>query len=242
MNRINRESRTSIYYGINYVLASPWNADKTTTVELQKALLENELDFAQTNFRGNSFTLTRNEPSSLQIKLESLGPQVSGIHVASPNPQHNVEMFVKEADAAYRACQHILLPDNCQIINCTARIRHLYSSSEHAFKYLWETRLGQMPEDFRCLGGRPVAGGGMRLLMPPHAIRAEEPRSVEIRIESFLREKNKLLVETAFTWPRPRMLHSGEKFDPGFRLKEVEKYAAAEVWNFLVLKEQSGPS
>ena len=240
MEGVNRESRTSIHFSTSYIIARVWRPDKTVAVDFQKALLENELDFAQTNIWPNMFKLLRTEPSNLQIKLESLGPQVSSIQVSSLNPQYDLEMFGKEAAAACDAHQRTWQKGGCQIINCSAKIQHLYSCREHAFKYLWETRLGQVGADLRCLGARPVAGGGLRLVMPPYAAEGAEPCSIEIRIESFLREQKKLFVETAFTWPRPRLLRETEKFDPQERLRIVQRYATEQVWDFLVLKENTG--
>lgn len=237
MESINRESRTSIHFGITYILAGAWAPDKTTVVDFQKALLENELDFAQINVTAKVFTLIRTELSQLQIRLESLGPAVSKIQISSSNPQYDLAMFVKEAAAACGAYQKTWQKQNCQIINCSAKIQHLYSCREHAFKYLWERRLGQAAEDFGSLGSRPVAGGGLRLVMPPHAAGGREPCSIEIRIESFLREQKKLFIETSFGWPKPRLLRKGSKFDPENRLQLVEKYASEKVWAFLVLKE-----
>jgi hypothetical protein len=237
MQDINRESRTSIYYGITYVLAMPWSGDKAAAVDFQKALLDNELDFSQTNIQPNLFTLLRREHSNLQVRLESLGPQVSSVQISSTKPEYELEMFVKEAKAVCRAYQQTWQQRDCQVINCNAKIQHLYSCRDHAFKYLWETRLAQEPDDFRCLGNRPVAGGGLRLVMPPYASAGQEPCSIEIRMESFLREPKKLFVETIFVWPRPRLLRKDENFDPKDRLETVEKYAAEEVWAFLVQRK-----
>lgn len=233
MDAINRDSRTSVHFGISYVIAAAWPCDKTKTVAFQKALLDNGLDFSQTNFAPNRFTLFRVEPSNLQIKLESPGPQVSSIHVLSANPQYDLDMFTRDTDAVCRAYQQTFPAKQYQILQTIARIRHLYSSSDHAFKYLWETRLGQSPQDFQCLGQRPVAGGGLRLIMPPHQKEGEQPCSIELRIESFLREMRKLFIETAFTWPKARMLAGDERFDAGERLRTIENYATNEVWTFL---------
>jgi hypothetical protein len=93
--------------------------------------------------------------------------------------------------------------------------------------------LNQSGQDFRCLGNRPVAGGGLRLLIPPHAVGAEEPRSIEIRIESFLLEQRKLLVDTLFVWPKPRPINAGQAIEPESYLQPVEQFASNEVWTFL---------
>lgn len=233
MDAINRQSRTSVHFSINYAIASGWASDKAVNVDFQKALLGNGLEFSQTNTTPRSFTLSRTQPSHLQVKLESPAPQVSGIHIVSAPPAYDLEMFIHEASAATDAYQQTYRTGQYQVIRCAAKIQHLYSSQAHAFKYLWETRLGQSPEDFRCLGPRPVAGGGLRFVMPPHETAGQEPCSIELRIESLFREPRKLLVETGFVWPKPFLLPQGEKFDPAGRLTTLEQYATNEVWEFL---------
>ena len=237
MEAINRQSRTSVHFSINFVIAGAWTPDKAKTVDFQKALLDNGLDFSQTTARPKSFTLSRTEPSHLQVKLESPAPQISGIQIISAPPAYDLEMFIQEACAATGAYQQTYPANQYQIIRCGAKIQHFYSSRAHAFQYLWETRLGQSPQDFRCLGQRPVAGGGLRLVMPPHAKENEEPCSIELRIESSFREPRKLLIETAFVWPKPLLLQKDEKFDPASRLISLEQYATNEVWTFLTQKK-----
>lgn len=233
MNAINRDSRTSVHFMINYVLAAPMTVQQVKAVDFQKALLDQGLEFSQINTRPKSLILTRQEPSNLQIKIESPAPQVSNIQVVASNPSYDLEMFARDAVAVTDAFRKTWPADQYQIIRSSAQLRHLYSSKEHAFKYLWETRLGQSPEDFKAFGKRPVAGGGIRLMMPPHQIDQEEPRSIEIKIESFLREPAKLLVETTFVWPKPGLITKDKNFETIEKLQALEEYAANEVWNFL---------
>lgn len=233
MESINRNSKTTSYFSIQYLLAGPWNPERTATVEFEKALLDNGLDFSQTNWTDKSFSLARNQPSNLQIKLKSPNPQVMTLLVLSQNPQYDLDMFCRDAKAVTEAFIQNWPSDHYQVLNSTAKIHHLYSSQTHAFKYLWEERLGQQPEDFQILGKRPVAGGGLRLLMPPHSLDGADPVSIELRIESFLRETNKLFVETVFTWPRPKIITQKDGFDPNSLMYQVEQFAANEVWNFM---------
>jgi len=233
MDALNRESRTSVHFMVNYVLAGGPAPEQSRAVDFQKALLDNGLEFSQTNVRPRSFLLLRQEPSNLQVKLDCPAPQVSSIQVIANNPAYDVGMFARDALAVSDAYRQTWPAAQYQIIRAMAKISHLYSSREHAFKYLWETRLGQSAEDFKRLGPRPVAGGGLRLMIPPHAVGGEEPRSIELRIESFLREPRKLLVETAFTWPQPKVLAKDDAFDIPERLEALETYATNEVWNFV---------
>jgi hypothetical protein len=50
-----------------------------------------------------------------------------------------------------------------------------------------------------------VLGGGLRLVMPP-VKEGAEPVQIEIKIESFFRESQKLFIETFFVWPQPSAL------------------------------------
>ena len=233
MEQLNPETRTSVYYGITFVLARGWVAEKSKTVEFQKSLIDNGLDFSQTNIRGNSFVLTRSGPANLTLKLESAAQQVSSIQIASQNSQGDLEMFIQEAEGVVRAYQQSWPAQQYQLIRSVAKIQHLYSSQDHAFKYLWEQRLGQSPKDFESLGKRPVAGGGIRLILPPYADQGKDPNSIEIRIESFMQEPRKILVETTSVWPKPVVVKGGDKFNCAGILRTVQEYATDQVWTFL---------
>jgi hypothetical protein len=231
MQNFNRESRQSIYFDIGYIIAREWVADTMKRLEFQKTLAEKQLDFPQTGAGLNDFTLARTEPSPLQVKVASLGPRVSSIFIGSENPACTLELFSKEAKAVCDAYRRTWLSEPCQILQCSARIRHLYSCQDHAFKYLWENRLGQTPQDFHYLG-KPVLGGGLRLVMPPLK-EDTEPVQIEIKTESFFREPKKMFVETFFLWPGQRLLTENTDFDVEARLKSVEKYAIANVCDFI---------
>jgi hypothetical protein len=233
MEGFNRESRQSIYFEVTYVLAHEWPSDMMERLEFQKLLAQSQLDFPQTTAAGNSFTLIRTEQSPLQVKMTSLGPRVSNISISARKPVDSLDLFSKEADAVCHAYGQLWLKQPCQVLQCSARIQHLYSCHEHAFKYLWEDRLGQDPRDFAYLGRRPVLGGGLRLVMPP-VKEDPEPAHVEIKIESFFPELAKIFIETSFVWPQPRLVTESEKFDPESRLERVEEYAVGEVCDFLL--------
>lgn len=239
MQAINRESKTSVFFNVGFLLASAFSDDRTRTVDFQKALLESGLDFAQTASRANSFILTRTDPSNLQVKLESPGPQVSAVNITAQNPQYDLDAFVHDADAVTDAYQKTFPAQQYQLIQRSARINHLYSCQAHAFKYLWEDRLGQSPDDFKTLGRRPVAGGGLRFILPAHAQAEGEPYSIEIRAGSALREPGKLVIETIFVWPRPHVVAADDKFNLGDLLQTVEQYAADEVFDFLTQQKSS---
>jgi len=45
-------------------------------------------------------------------------------------------------------------------------------------------------------------------------------------------------VETAFTWPKPRIISREGRFGPRPYLETVENFAATEVWNFITKSNQ----
>jgi hypothetical protein len=205
MKPINRESKTTVFFNVGFLLAIPWSNDRTRTVDFEKALLGAGLEFSQTATRGSSFVLTRTETSNLQVKLEAPGPQVSAIQITAQNPQYDLDMFVRDAEAVTDAWQRTFQAPQYQLIQRSARIHHLYSCQAHAFQYLWETRLNQKPEDFKVLGQRPVAGGGLRFILPAHQTAEQEPYSIEIRAGSALRENPLRLAKTTYAPSRPKI-------------------------------------
>lgn len=235
---INRDSKTSVHFGINFLLAGPWGHEKGVILEFQKALLDGGVEFTQTAVRPAGFSLIRNETSPMQVILESPNPQVHTLQIASANPQYDLDMFSRESQVVVTAYQKTWRHPQYQVLNSGGVIRHLYSVKDHAFKYIWEQRLGQSGEDFKLLDSRPVAGGGLRLLIPPHQKEGGEPVSIEIRIESFLREAQKLFVETVFTWPQPRIVNETNGFDCQGRLSEIEAFAANQVWDFIAKQKE----
>jgi hypothetical protein len=233
------ETRQSIYFAVGYVMAGDWLSGTVERLDFQRALAERQLDFLQTTVGAHEFTLVRKEPSALQVKVASLGPRVSSVSISSDRPAYSLEMFGKEADAVCDAYRQVWLKEQCQILRCNASIRHLDSCGDHAFKYLWEERLGQKPEDFSYLGKKPVLGGGLRLVIP--AVKEDkEPVQIEVKIESFFQESKKMFIETQFVWPQPRLLATNAKFDPEARLADVESYAVNEVCNFVLRSPAEG--
>jgi len=228
----NKGSKQTIYSNISYVLAIEWPGDPMARLDFQKRLAENQLEFSRTDTGIRDFTFVRTDPSHLHIKVASLGPRVSSLAITAERPANTLGLFTKEAEFVCECFRKIWLSQPTQILQCGVTLRHLYSCSDHAFKYLWEDRLGQKPEDFACLQKKPVLGGGLRLVIPP-ATKEENPVQIEIKIESFFQESKKIFVETVFVWPQPRLLSTEMKFDPSSHLTKVEEFATNEVWQFL---------
>jgi len=232
MQQFNIDSRQSIYFDISYIMTFEWSSDVIKRLDFQRKLAVRQLDFPKTSVGPHDFTLVRIEPSPLQVRIAPSGPGVSSIQISSERPACGLDLFGKEADAVCEAYRETWLNEQTQILQVNARIRHLYSCQDHAFKYLWEDRLKQDVKDFQYLGSRPVLGGGLRLVMPP--VKGDkEPVQIEVKVESFFQESKKMFVETFFVWPRPRLLSEGG-FDTEKRLGSVEEYAASKVCDFIM--------
>lgn len=226
-----RESRQTIYYAVSYLVSMAWSPDKKRLLDFQKALLDRELEFSSITYGGRSCQLSRKEQSPLDVKLASVGPQVSTMAIWSELPLHGRELLCKEAEAICQAYYETWVERPCQILRRDATIRHLYSCGCHAFQFLWEKRLGQVEKDIEHLGGRPLLGGGLRLVLP--AVE-DHPEHIEVKIESFLQESEKMFIETLFVWPLPSILDNADKLAPKELLETVEKYATNEVCNFIL--------
>jgi hypothetical protein len=229
---VNIQSKQSIFFGVHFLLVGEWGTDSKRLLDFQKALLDEGLEFSETGTGPRSFVLTRKESSAFQVKIGSVGPQVSEIKIVTPErPSHVLDPFCKEAEAVCRAYIKVWAGMPCQVLRCDATIRHLYSCNCHAFKHLWEDRLGQQEDDLKYLGGRPVLGGGLRLVLP----RVNQWKDhVEVKIESFLGDPEKIFIETMFLWPDPFIVNTADGFNSTGRLKELEKYATHEVCDFLL--------
>jgi hypothetical protein len=235
MASINIDSKQSIFFGVHFIVAGNWTADPKQFLHFQQELLKETLEFAETAVGPQSFLLLRKEPSALQVKVASLGPQVSEIRISTPaRPVHGLDYFSEEAEAVCRAYEEVWGSAPCQIIRYDVGVRHLYSCECHAFQYLWENRLGQQQDDLKYLG-RPILGGGLRLVLPRTKEHAED---VEVKIESFLEDQRKMFVETLFVWPTPHLASKAEDFGPRKLLEAVDKYATNEVCDFLLKREK----
>jgi hypothetical protein len=220
----------TLHLGINYVVSPTPNIDKNKSLAFQQALLREAIDIDNVRYGDTEIALTR-ESTPLQIKVIASGPPVVGqLLVLAPNPDRNLEVFGKESEAIVRAFQ-ATWPDIRQIIARDCTLRYLYESSQqHAFKELWEERLGQSEKSLDKLG-RPVLGGGLRLIMP--SIEGEQdPTQVQVRIESYLRDSKKVFVETEFKWPEAKP--PDFPFDPVKLLSTVDEFIENQVFAFIL--------
>lgn len=229
------QSRHIIHTGINFVMSPPPIIDlRSSYLDFQKNLIACGVEFTTSVCREGRIELVRQVPGPLQITVIASAPQVGQLVVVAPHPKRPLDLFVKEAIAIVEAFNATWPVQLRQVISCDATIRSLYeTTSEHAFKELWETRLCQ-PLDSLATFGRPILGGGLRFVMPPQPTDLE-PVQIEVKIESFLEDVKKIFVETQFVWPQPAA--PGAPLDPEKRLLQVNEYIENQVLAFIMMEK-----
>ncbi len=180
---MNPESRQTIHIGVNFVFSPVLTIDPQSNLVFQQQLLQCGIEFARVDFKDRELIVIRETPTRLEIRVGTVGgAPISQLLVVSPDPKSELDLFIKEAEAVIEAFQATWPSKNRQIVSADVTFRDLYESpGEHAFQELWEKRLGQ-PENSLAILGRPVLGGGLRLVMPPK-LDEPEPAGVEIKIE-----------------------------------------------------------
>jgi hypothetical protein len=229
---MNFASGKLLHIGINYTVAPVSEINEQKEHEFQGHLMQAGLGIRDKRFESNRILASRKEPTPLQIQVETVGPQVAQVLVIAPNPNRAFEVFVEEANAAIGAFKNTWIRQSIQIISSDATIRYLYDSDrDHAFAELWEDKLG-MPRDALAVFGRPVSGGGLRFVMPQRE-NEEDPKRVEVKIESFLRDPKQIFVEVQFVWENPSEGFSVSDFHVAERLKNLESFIENRVHKFM---------
>lgn len=218
-----------IHYGVNYVVVPSPETDKTKYLAFQNALMEAGVDYdGGQNHAAEIQIVRRVSPLEIRVISREDAPIGQLLFIAA-HPNRSPDEFSREAEAIVRAFAKTW-GNPQQVLSCDSTIRYLYeTTSEHAFKELWETRLGQTEGSLHAFGRR-VLGGGLRFVMPPAAEDADAAQ-VEVKIESYLRDTKKIFVEVGFKWLRPAQ--RGAALDPRSRLDAVDNYVDNEVTTFI---------
>ena len=227
------DSRQTIHIGINYVLAPAPLLDKERHLAFQQVLTSRGIDYSTTTFDNNVSRIIREVPTQFQIKVAPiLGSPVGQLLILAPGAWPGLSAVIKEIEAVIDAFSQTWPMEHRQILSVDAAIRDLYeTSAEHAFKELWEGRLGQPESALSSLGG-PVLGGGLRFVVPQMGPTGEIDCNIEVKIESFLRNTHKIFVETQFTWPLPQPF--GPSFSAGEHLRQVNQYIEDRLTAFIM--------
>ena len=221
-----------IHLGINFLVAPvALPIDTTHELDFRRYLADNQIEFERTEKTDQfaKFLAKRTEP--LVVQVGQAGPQVGQLLIVAPEPTQPFESFVQQAETVCAAFESVWITpqQQVQIINRDACIRYLYQSADnHAFRFLWEKRLRQEPDGMRILG-RPVIGGGLRLVMPPTEGQLSQ---VEVKIESFLQDSRMLFVELQFAWPH--LVAPQEGFKPRELLTQVQEYCKQQLVPFIL--------
>jgi len=224
------DSRKIIHLGINFIIAPRPNLEAKQKLAFQQALSDCGLEYTATNTpTREKFIVTRQAGSPLEIHVGIPNPQYGQFLVIASRPQCTLQLFIGEAEAAAQAFMNTW-PNNYQIISSDLSIRELHeTTSEHAFKELWETRLHQPPEVLKVFN-RPILGGGLRIVMPP--IPSDQPPvQIEIKVESFLEDSSKIFVDLNCVFPAPEP--AGSLFDINKRFTMANKYLEESVYPFI---------
>lgn len=223
------QSRVIIHSGINFISIPVPLVTNQTFLAFQQAVISHGLEYNRVEAPKNTISLIRDTPSPLQITVSALETQVGQLLIVAPQPKGPLDLFIKEAEAAVEAFETIWSSSNRQIVHADATIRQLYeTTSQHAFKELWENRLGQPPQALSAFG-RPIRGGGLRFVMDP--VQEDLPVQIEVKIESFLLDTTKIFVETQFTWPVPSAPQS--PFNVKERIEKMNDYIETHVQPFI---------
>lgn len=226
------DSRQTIHVGINYILSPAPLIDKERHLAFQQVLVSRGVDYSTATFNNGESLVAREAPTQFQIKVAPLaGSPVGQLLILAPGAWPGLSAVIKEMDAVLDAFVQTWPMERCQILSVDAAIRDLYETSfDHAFKELWERRLGQPESALAGLGG-PVLGGGLRFVVPQLGSGGEILCNVEVKIESFLRDSRKIFVETQFMWPSPQPPGAG--FAVSDRLQQLNDYIENRLTAFI---------
>jgi hypothetical protein len=218
-----------LHIGINYVISPPPELNKRQYLAFQNALVDVGIEFNRANDTPQEICIEKKAPPLRIRVIAAPDAPIGQLLIVAPHPNRNVSIFCKQTESIVEAFNQTWERDK-QILSCDSTIRYLYeTSSEHAFKELWEAKL-QQPESSLKPFGRPVLGGGLRFVMPPLESE-DDPTQIEVKIESYLQDSQKIFIEVGFKWPQPKP--PGSPFDPIKRLETVNNYIEKEVKAFI---------
>lgn len=216
-----QETKQPYHFGVGFIFAPAVVVTSELFLNFQKALanLDPELAFPTVNrdIKSGAFQLVRTGSAPLQVQLQFPGPPIAQLVIAANEPKRSKEIFVREADCVVGAfAQTFGAP--AQVIGRQCTVRNLYSVRQgHAFKYLWEQRLGRSESEFAAFE-RPILGGGLRLVLPPRPNMPNDAM-VELKFESLMMDSRMLFLECSMAWNHPA---PGSDLSPGDLIDEVE--------------------
>lgn len=226
--QINRESRSTIHAGVNFVVAPFPGVDRATFIRFQEQLAELSINISNAVYGEKEFVVVRQGQPPLEIKIATVGPQIGQLLIVAPGGVRSLESFAMEAQDVAEIFRRIW-PQPNQIIASDVTIRDLYDTpTQHSFAELWEQRLHQSPEELRVFN-RSILGGGIRFVLAQAGDNPPDP-VIETKIESFLNDSRKLFLEVQIAWRRPMTL---DDFDPTSKVESADNFIRNEVVRFI---------
>lgn len=223
-----------IHAGINFIFLPQAPVGSRKGIEFQAALLEQGIDIAKTQTGQDTLVLATVEPTEVVIQVTELDANIGQLLIVGSGRPGSVDLFGQQVEAIMKAYEIAFPTQKRQLISSDVTLRFLYEThTDHAFRELWERRLGQSRESLSTLGG-PILGGGLRFVVP-HQIETAEPCLVEVKIESFLGDTSKLYVETIFKWDLKGTPDTA--VNAGQRLASVDRFVEENVGAFMDWEE-----
>ncbi|MDY6873780.1 MAG: hypothetical protein SVR81_07435 [Chloroflexota bacterium] len=220
-------SRQILYIGINLVSIPTISIDSDKAINFQVAVKDQGLDYSIVRPLPDRIVIQRQKPTSLTISAISPQNQPFSQLIVNSDKPSTSDLFIAETEAAANAFQAVWPTDSRQLIGADATIRELHEASNvHAFKEIWETRLGQTEDSLHILQ-KLIRGGGLRFVLDPKQ-EETDPVQVEIKVESYFQNSKKIFLETIFRWLKP----SGS-FDIRDRLTTMNDYITQRILKFL---------
>ncbi len=215
------DTKQGFHFGANFLFAPAPTYEPAGLLQLQQALAETSgaLVFDQTQRTPTGIALIRQGPP-LHVTVGLVGPGIGQLLIAAPQPNRALVSFIEDAEMVVQAYRRVW-PGPIQLVRRDCTLRYLYAVREgHAMQFLWERRLHQTESALSALG-RPVLGGGLRLVMPARPNVADDA-SVEVKIESFLPDSRQLFLETQFVWES--LAPPGTEPDPRPLIEAVDSF------------------
>jgi len=215
------DTKQGFHFGTTFLFAPAPAYEPAGLLQLQQALAETSgaLVFDQTQRTPTGIALIRQGPP-LHVTVGLVGPGIGQLLIAAPQPNRALVSFIEDAEMVVQAYRRVW-PGPIQLVRRDCTLRYLYAVREgHAMQFLWERRLHQTESALSALG-RPVLGGGLRLVMPARPNVADDA-SVEVKIESFLPDSRQLFLETQFVWES--LAPPGTEPDPRPLIEAVDAF------------------
>jgi hypothetical protein len=224
------DTKQGFHFGTNFLFAPAGAYEPGAILQFQQAMGESSsaLVFDQTQRTPMGMMFVRQAPS-LHVTVGLVGPGIGQLLIAAPQPNRPLVSFIEDAEMVVHAYRRIW-PGPILIVRRDCTLRYLYAVREgHAMQFLWERRLHQTDDALSALG-RPVLGGGLRLVMPPRPQVADDA-GIEVKVESLLSDSRQLFLEGQFIWETPGA--PGAEPDPRPLIETVDAFIDGPLTQFV---------